>query len=48
MRNLKMIVFFTVVIFVMKVFIGDFIYGEDKQEKNISHSRIPASISSYP
>ena len=48
MRNLKMIVFITVVVFVMKVFIGDFLYGDDHKEKSIGHSRIPASISSYP
>lgn len=44
MRNLKTIVFFTVVVFLAKVFIGDQLVDEERKEVSISRSRIPSSV----
>jgi len=43
MRNLKTIVFFTVLVFLAKVFIGDQLVDGEKKETNLTRSRIPAS-----
>ncbi len=44
MRNLKTIVFLTVVVFLVKVFIGDQLVDGERKETNLTRSRIPASV----